>query len=89
MQQMLLQLWHEEKNLIIFITHDITEALLLADRIIVFSARPASIVQDMMVPFARPRVPTLVFEKQFIELTQALLQLLKSAPSSGQVRVTV
>src|SRR5882724_3509412 len=39
MQQMLVQLWAAEKNTVMFVTHDITEALLLADRIIVFSPR--------------------------------------------------
>jgi len=89
MQQMLSQLWSEEKNLIVFITHDITEALLLADRIIVFSPFPATIVQDLQVPFPRPRPATVVFEEQFINLSQALLQLLKKTPNSGQVRVSV
>jgi NitT/TauT family transport system ATP-binding protein len=89
MQQMLLQLWQEEKNTILFVTHDITEGLLLADRILVFSARPAQIVHDLKVPFARPRLPSLIYEEAFVHLSQALLQLLKQAPTSGQVRVTV
>ncbi len=89
MQQMLLQLWTEEKNLIIFITHDITEALLLADRVVVLSPRPAQIVHDLKVPFPRPRQPSLVYEDQFINLSQALLQLLKKTPTSGQVRVSI
>jgi NitT/TauT family transport system ATP-binding protein len=89
MQQMLLQLWTEEKNLILFVTHDITEALLLSDRIIVFSPRPAEIVQDLPVPFPRPRPPSLVREEMFVNLSQALLQLLKKTPTSGQVRVSV
>lgn len=89
MQQMLTMLWTEEKNLIIFITHDITEALLLADRIIMLSPRPAKIIHDMMVPFARPRPPSLVYDDNFVNLSQALLQMLKRTPSGGQVRVTV
>jgi len=89
MQQMLAELWSAEKNLVIFITHDITEALLLADRIVVFSPCPAQIIQDMPVPFSRPRQPSLVFEEQFIQLSQALLQLLKKTPTGGQIRVSV
>jgi NitT/TauT family transport system ATP-binding protein len=81
MQQMLLTLWAVEKNIIIFITHDITEALLLADRIIVFSPRPARILKDLRIDFPRPRQQTLIYEPNFVKLSQALLQLLKTAPS--------
>lgn len=98
MQQQLLSLWAEEKNLIIFITHDITEALLLADRVVVCSPRPARIIHDMLVPFPRPRKPTLAFDPAFVNLMQALLQLLKGttkettqeeASATGQVRVSI
>jgi NitT/TauT family transport system ATP-binding protein len=83
MQQMLLSLWAEEKNTIIFVTHDITEAVLLADRIIVFSPSPARIVLDKLVPFARPRLPSLVVESDFIRWSQFLLQTLKGAEADG------
>jgi NitT/TauT family transport system ATP-binding protein len=89
MQQMLLDLWAEEKNLIVFITHDITEALLLADRIVVLSPRPATVIKDIRVPFPRPRAASLVREEAFMDLSQALLELLKSTPGGGQVRVSV
>lgn len=77
MQDMLMQLWQNEKNLVVFVTHDIAEALLLADRIIVFSPRPAGIVYDLQVPFARPRPQSLLYESQFVKLSQMLLGLLK------------
>jgi NitT/TauT family transport system ATP-binding protein len=89
MQGLLTALWQAEQNTVIFITHDISEALLLADRIIVLSPRPAQIIHDMIVPFPRPRASSLVFAEEFINLSQALLQLLKKAPTSGQVRVSV
>jgi NitT/TauT family transport system ATP-binding protein len=89
MQQLLLQLWSEEKNTIIFITHDITEALLLADRILVLSPHPGQIIQDIRVPFARPRLAELTLEPDFLNLNQAILHLLRQSPQSGSVRVTV
>ena len=89
MQQMLLRLWSAERNLIVFITHDITEALLLADRIVVLSPRPATIIRDIKIPFPRPRDPSLVRQQVFMDLSQALLELLKSSSGSGQVRVSV
>jgi len=89
MQQLLLKLWMEEKNTILFITHDITEALLLADRIIVLSPHPGRIIQDIRVPFSRPRLPELTLEPDFLNLNQAILHLLRQMPESGSVRVTV
>jgi NitT/TauT family transport system ATP-binding protein len=83
MQEMLLGLWRQEKNLILFVTHDIAEALLLADRIIVFSSRPATIVHDLQVPFARPRQTSLQYDPHFAQLSQALLDLLKGTKETG------
>ena len=83
MQQMLLALWAEEKNTVVFVTHDITEAVLLADRIIVFSPSPARIILDRLVPFARPRLPSIVMETEFIRWSQLLLQTLKSAEADS------
>ena len=77
MQQMLLQLWREEKNTIIFVTHDISEALLLGDRVIVLSARPAYVVYDKQIDFARPRPLSLTYEHQFIKMSEDLLDKLK------------
>lgn len=89
MQQMLVDLWIEEMNLIFFVTHDITEALLLADRVIVLSPRPAKIVFDTKVPFARPRQPSITMDNEFVTMGQAILHLLKQTPTTGQVRITV
>lgn len=77
MQQMLLQLWEVERNTIVFVTHDITEALLLADRIIVFSPRPAQIILDMIVPFPFKRPPELVHTAEFVKCAEELRQLLR------------
>ena len=85
MQQLLLDLWAEEKNTIIFVTHDITEALFLADRIIVFS-RPAQIVEDLAVRFTRPRLPMLLRDEEFMNLSGSLLGLLK-AQQMGEVKI--
>lgn len=95
MQSLLLNLWEAEKNCIIFITHDITEALLLADRLIVVSGRPANIVCDMKIPFARPRVgdhaavKSLSTSPDFLRLSQNILDLLKGQGDGGQVRVSL
>ena len=82
MQKMLLSLWQEETNTIIFVTHDINEALLLADRIIVLSSHPGRIVYDMEVPFSRPRFGILT-EQKFVQAAQVLLQMLRNEPAQA------
>jgi len=77
MQQMLLQLWEAEKNTIVFVTHDINEALLLADRIVVFSARPGRIVEDRPVPFPFERPPEIVHTAEFMQQAEELRRLLQ------------
>ncbi|HEX7149895.1 MAG TPA: ABC transporter ATP-binding protein [Thermoanaerobaculia bacterium] len=56
LQQELLRIWQEHRKLVVHVTHDIDEAILLSDRIIVMSGRPARIREEIAVPFARPRV---------------------------------
>lgn len=55
MQEMLETLWRTEKRTVLLVTHDIDEALYLADRVLVMSARPGTILAEFNVPFARPR----------------------------------
>jgi len=55
MHKFLLEIWDEEKQTVLFVTHDLGEALTLSDRIIVLSARPGRVKEIFDVPFARPR----------------------------------
>lgn len=55
MQSELLKIWDERKKTALFVTHQIDEAVYLADRVVAFSARPARIVQEWVIPFERPR----------------------------------
>ncbi len=57
LQKELLRLYESEKISIIFVTHDLRDAIALADRIILISARPGSVVCEVRVPFGRPRDP--------------------------------
>jgi NitT/TauT family transport system ATP-binding protein len=55
MHRILLDIWDRERQTVLFVTHDLGEALTLADRIILLSARPGRLKEDIRVPFARPR----------------------------------
>lgn len=55
MQQLLLDVWQKLKTTVLFVTHDIDEAILLADRVCVMSARPGRIIRDIPITLRRPR----------------------------------
>ncbi|MEO6825511.1 MAG: ABC transporter ATP-binding protein [Nitrosospira sp.] len=76
MQQLLLEVWEKIKTTIVFITHDIDEALFLADRIFVMSPRPGRIIKQTTLEFVRPRKAELVTSDRFIQLKRHCLELL-------------
>ena len=89
MQQLLLRVWDETASTILFVTHDVEEAIYLADRIFIMSAHPGTIVEDVQVPFDRPRDLSLKQRNEFHELQNYVLGCLRRAPGNGQVRVSV
>ena len=89
MQRLLLDVWSESVSTILFVTHDVEEAVYLADRIFVMSGRPGTIVEDIPVPFDRPRQPEMKQRPEFRELQDYVLACLRRAPGHGQVRVSI
>src|SRR5882672_9111070 len=90
MQQLLLKVWDETASTILFVTHDVEEAIYLADRIFIMSSHPGTIVEDVHVPFDRPRDLALKETSQFHELQHYVLGSLRRAPGvGGNVRVSV
>jgi NitT/TauT family transport system ATP-binding protein len=61
---------------VVFITHDVYEAVLLSDRVLVMSDRPGTIVADVKIPFARPRQPSLRSDPVYISLCSQILDRL-------------
>ena len=55
LQQELLRIWRDHRKTVIFVTHDIEEAILLSDRVLVMSGRPGRILEDIAIPIDRPR----------------------------------
>lgn len=74
MQSILLDVWGAERQTVLLITHDVEEALLLADKIYVLTARPATLKAEIAVPLARPRD---IADPAMIRLKKELLALLQ------------
>ena len=84
MQEWLLSIWEEDRKSILFITHNIEEALFLADRIYIFSKCPAVVQNELIVPFSRPRDESLFTNPEFFALKQELFELLRSEVKVGE-----
>jgi len=76
MQELLLDLWGAVKPTVIFVTHDVDEAILLGDRIAVMTARPGRIADMVQVPFGRPRALGTTLTPKFVEIKRRVLSQL-------------
>jgi NitT/TauT family transport system ATP-binding protein len=76
MQQLLLRVWGNSKKTVLFVTHDIDEAILLGDCVYLMGARPGRIKQILDVPIERPRTLDMVMERSFIEMKRNIFGLL-------------
>jgi NitT/TauT family transport system ATP-binding protein len=72
MQQLLLGIWEKEHKTVLFVTHDIDEALYLGEKVYVMSARPGRIIDTIPVGFAHPRSYDLATSPDFIELKRRI-----------------
>jgi len=70
MQEELLRLWSVTESTVVFITHSISEAVLLSERVIVMTARPGRVDEIIDIPFPRPRDEELRGRPEFAELVQ-------------------
>lgn len=90
MQGLLVKLYNEQPCLVIFVTHDVTEALLLGDRVIVLSTQPAKVADDFSIAEARPRSGAWQRSAEALRLEERILnQLHKVSPGKGSLRVSV
>lgn len=78
MQKWLLDIWSEHKTTILFVTHNIEEAIYLSDRILILSSKPAKMVDEFNVPFSRPREGELLLDEKFLACKKEIHTALKN-----------
>lgn len=76
MQQLLLSISMQLNPSVLFVTHDVEEALILADRVYVMSRLPGRIIREILVPFEKPRTISLIGKLEFSKAKQEILELL-------------
>jgi NitT/TauT family transport system ATP-binding protein/sulfonate transport system ATP-binding protein len=72
MQELLLGLWESERKTVLFVTHDIEEAIFVAGRVLVMSARPGRIKAEVAIPLPHPRHYTMKTSPEFSALKARL-----------------
>lgn len=82
LQEWLLAQWQKRKETILFITHDVNEALFLSDRIFIFTETPVTNLKEVTVPLQRPRILKDLDRPKVIELKEALLEELRTRTTS-------
>jgi NitT/TauT family transport system ATP-binding protein len=82
MQAELLKIWSQDRKTVLFITHQINEAVYLADRVAVMSARPGRLKGVFKIPFGRPRTLSLKRDPQFLEIEDSIWQLIEEESQS-------
>lgn len=77
MQKKLIEVWERDNRTVLFITHDVEEAILLADRVVVMTARPGHVKEVIDVDLDRPRDPEVVTTDRFTELRERALSVIR------------
>jgi NitT/TauT family transport system ATP-binding protein len=89
MQQLLVKLHEVHRCLVVFVTHDVTEALLLGDRVIVLSTQPAQVIDDFRIDVRQPRGAEWLNGVEVRLMHERVVGHLRAAGAHGNVRVSV
>jgi len=73
----LLRIWEIRRKTVVMVTHNIREAILLSDRVIVMTARPGCVLDDLRVTLSRPRSQSLVYSDAFIDLSRRIRESIR------------
>ena len=77
MQQILTNMWQRLKISVLFVTHDIDEAIFLSDRVYCMTARPGTIKAEIAIPLERPRQQAMMMSSEFLALRRGLMSLIR------------
>jgi NitT/TauT family transport system ATP-binding protein len=77
MQQILTNMWQRLKISVLFVTHDIDEAIFLSDRVYCMTARPGSVKAEIPIPLERPRQQSMMMTSEFLALRRGLMSLIR------------
>jgi ABC-type nitrate/sulfonate/bicarbonate transport system ATPase subunit len=77
MGELMLTVWQRDAKTVLFVTHDIEEALILADRVCVMTSRPGRLRQEIEVALPRPRTPEMLNSEIFLQQKAAITQLIR------------
>jgi len=77
MQQILTNMWQRHKTSVLFVTHDIDEAIFLSDRVYCMTARPGAIKAEVAIPLPRPRQPSMMVSSEFLALRRGFMGLIR------------
>ena len=88
MQAELLKIWSAAKKTVLFITHQINEAVYLADRVVVMGPRPGRVKGVFSIPFSRPRSLTLKRDPRFVEIEDTIWHMVEEKPENLNIART-
>src|SRR6266536_3077624 len=84
MQEWLMQLWSDFSKTVLFVTHDVEEAIYLSDEVHVMGTRPGRIIATIPVPLARPRIRGSVLSGEFLAIKERCHELLHLEPTASE-----
>ena len=87
MQEMLLGIWERDRKTVLFVTHDIEEAIFLGSRVVVMSARPGRIKADIRIDLPHPRTYNIKTAPEFVQLKERLVEEIRAEALKVAVHV--
>jgi NitT/TauT family transport system ATP-binding protein len=84
MQELLMQIWQEHRLTVIFVTHDVEEAVYLSDRVFVMGLNPGRIKECIPVPFSRPRSTGIRHDRDILELQARVLKSIREETGKAE-----